>query len=155
VTALASSTQCFGLSDSRIFGREHPLAWKMTNSPLINPPGPSSRAEQLTRDKEAAVEHSYNSENFSGLTKLLASAEAPHLYMYCSCLQVVRETGVLMPARHPGYDTMVALKRKEGKERKERRRCATTCSKISRMMIASNRASDPKNCRCLVDVTAT
>jgi hypothetical protein len=89
----------------------------MTNSPLINPPGPSSRAEQLTRDKEAAVEHSYNSENFSGLTKLLASAEAPHLYMYCSCLQVVRETGVLMPARHPGYDTMVALKRKEGKER--------------------------------------
>jgi hypothetical protein len=155
VTALASSTQCFGLSDSRIFGREHPLAWKMTNSPLINPPGPSSRAEQLTRDKEAAVEHSYNSENFSGLTKLLASAEAPHLYMYCSCLQVVRETGVLMPARHPGYDTMVALKRKEGKERKERRRCATTCSKISRMMISQQSCVRPENCRCLVDVTAT
>jgi hypothetical protein len=41
---------------------------------------PSSRAEQLTRDKEAAVEHSYSSENFSELTKLLASAGAPHLH---------------------------------------------------------------------------
>ena len=99
------------------------------------------------------VENSYDSENFAGLAKSLAFAEARLLQICHFCLQGVRETEVLMRARHPGYDVMVALKRKEEKERMPAMR--NNCSRISRTTIRQQSSVRPDNRRILVDVTTT